>query len=82
MFDLCCAVLVGSVIVNTAHAVHRELVTAQRKFVLSNDFHMLYLCIPLELISSIDPNWRIFFDKVWLDIIIITIYICCNDLHR
>ena len=56
--------LVGSVVVKTAHAVYRELVTAQQKFVLSNDLHMLYLCIPPELVTSIDPNWRIFFDKV------------------
>ena len=54
----------GSVVVDTAHAVYRELVTAQQRFVLSNDLHMLYLCVPLELVSSIDPNWRIFFDKV------------------
>ena len=49
---------------DTAHAVYRELATAQERFVLSNDLHMLYLCIPLEVVSSIDPNWRIFFDKV------------------
>ena len=54
----------GSVAVDSAHAVYRELVTAQQRFVLSNDLHMLYLCVPLELVNSIDPNWRIFFDKV------------------
>lgn len=59
-----CNSLVGSVIVDTAHTVYRDLATAQERFVLSNDLHMLYLCIPLELVTSIDPNWRIFFDKV------------------
>ena len=56
--------MVGSVVVDTAHAVYRELVRAQQKFVLSNNLHMLYLCIPLELVTTIDPNWRIYFDKV------------------
>lgn len=65
MFDITLhCMLVGSVVVDTAHTVYRELVTAQQKFVLSTDLHLLYLCVPLELVSTIDPNWRVFFDKV------------------
>jgi len=59
-----CTLVTGSILVDSAHVVYRELVTAQQCLVLTTDLHLLYLCVPLELVNSIDLNWRVFFDKV------------------
>ena len=56
--------LAGSLPVKQAHLVHRDLVKGHKCLVLATDLHLLYLATPLDLGSTLQPDWMVFFEVV------------------
>lgn len=54
----------GCVPVDCAYSTQQELTKSQQCLVLATDMHLLYLTTPMELSTSIQPNWMLYFENV------------------
>jgi POLQ-like helicase len=63
------AAVKGSIPVNRAGQVYRELSHAQSSLVLSTNLHLLFLATPTDHAPSIRPNWLVFFKTVECDVV-------------
>ena len=63
------AAVKGSIPVNRAGQVYRELSHAQSSLVLSTNLHLLFLATPTDHAPLIRPNWLVFFKTVECDVV-------------
>lgn len=60
--------LAGCLRVDQAHLVYKEMRDSLQQLVLSTDLHLLFLATPLDLGTSIQPNWMVYFQEVCIRI--------------
>ncbi len=54
----------GCIDVSIAADIYSDLTQALDSIVLSSDLHLLYLIVPRDMMSSIQPNWTAYFEIV------------------
>lgn len=56
--------VIGSIDIDRAPMLYRDLCQASESLVVANHLHLLYLVTPYDLAVNIKPTWLIYLDEV------------------